>query len=62
MCFNIDSCHNGGIYINIMPIVNTKHDAHIRDIYDRNIGNTVCYFCQRSHGLINEFCACDCIT
>ena len=50
-----------------MPIVNTKHDTHLGnfiscDIYDRNIDNTVCDFYQRSHGLINEFHACDCIT
>ena len=50
-----------------MPIVNTKHDTHLGnfiscDIYDRNIDNTVCDFYQISHGLINEFRACDCIT
>ena len=50
-----------------MPIVNTKHDIHLGnlmscDIYDRNIDNTVCDFYQNSHGLINEFRACYCIT
>ena len=50
-----------------MPILNTKHDTHLGnfiscDIYDGNIDNTVCAFYQRSHGLINEFRACDCIT
>ena len=60
MCFNTDSCHTVRIYLNNMPIVNTKHDIHLGnfiscDIYDRNIDNTVCDFYQRSHGLINEF-------
>ena len=32
------------------------------DIYDRNIDYTVCDCYQRSHGLINEVCACDFIT
>ena len=50
-----------------MPIVNTKHDIHLCifiscDIYDRSIDNTMCDFYQISHGLINEFRACDCIT
>ena len=50
-----------------MPIVNTKHDIHLGnfiscDIYDRNIDNTMCDLYQRSHGLINEFRACDCTT
>ena len=50
-----------------MAIVNTKHYTHLSnfilcDIYDRNIDNTVCDFYQRSHGLINEFRVCDCIT
>ena len=67
MCFNTDSCHNVRIDLNNMTIVNTKHDTHfgkfiLCDIYDRNIDNTVCDFYQKSHGLINEFLACDCIT
>ena len=67
MCFSTDSCHNVRIYLNNMPIINTKHDTHLGnfiscDIYDRNIDNTVCDFYQRSHGLINEFRACECIT
>ena len=46
MCFNTDSCHNVRIYLNNIPIVNTKHDTHLGnfiscDIYDRNIDNTV---------------------
>ena len=50
-----------------MTVVNTKHDTYLGNfisynIYDRNIGNTVCDFYQRSHGLINEFRDCDCIT
>ena len=50
-----------------MPIVNTKHDTHLGnliscDIYDLNIDNTVCYFYQRSYGVINEFRACNCRT
>ena len=66
MCFTADSCHNVRIYLNNMPIANTKHDTHLGnfrscDIYDRNIDNTVCDFYQRSHGLIIEFRACDCI-
>ena len=64
MCFNTDSCHNVLIYLNNMPIVNTKHDIHLGnfiscDIYDRNMDNTVCDFYQRRHGLITEFRACD---
>ena len=67
MCFNTDSCHNVRIYLNNMPIVNTKPDIHLGnfiscDIYYMHIDNTVCYFYHRSHGLINEFRACDCIT
>ena len=67
VCFNTDSYHNIRIHLNNMPIVNTKHDTHLGnfiscDIYYRNIDNTVCDFCQKSYGLINEFCACDCIT
>ena len=50
-----------------MSIYNTKYDKHFGyfiscDIDDRNIDNTMCDFYQRSHGLINEFCACDCKT
>ena len=47
-----------------MRIVNTKLNIHFIscDIYDRNIDNTVCDFYQSSHGQINEFRACDCIT
>ena len=49
MCFNTDSCHNVRIYINNLPIVNTKHDIHLGDFLS-------------SHGLINKFRTCDCIT
>ena len=64
MCFITDSCHNVRIYLNNIPTVNTKHDKHLGNfiscvIYDRNIANTLCDFYQRSHGLINEFRACD---
>ena len=50
-----------------MSIVNTKHDIHLGNfischIYDINIDNTVYDFYQRSHGLINKFGSCDCIT
>ena len=68
MCFNSDSCHNVRIYLNNIPIVNTKHDIHLGnfilcDIYDRNMDNSVCdFFYQRGHGLINEFRTCHCIT
>ena len=49
MCFYTDSCHNVRIYLNNMPIVNTKHDIHLGnfilcDIYYRNRDNTVCDF------------------
>ena len=52
MCFNTDSCHNVRIYLNNMPIVNTKHDIHLGnfiscDIYDINIEYTVCDFLSK---------------
>ena len=75
MRFNSESCHNVRIYLNNMPMATTTHDIHLGNfiscdiydieyiyIYDINIDNTVCNFYQRSHRLINEFHACDCIT
>ena len=32
ICFNTGSCHNVWIYLNNMPIVNTKHDIHLENV------------------------------